>query len=126
MHSKIVNWGFLSTSFGALTRMSQQTFMWKVCLMLVAERGHALQFRWIMSRFFGIFLLLSNVEEMIHRHILDVLIDDGLDLDIEFGSLARNIKKEVCGVIDFILSFLTRYDEFSSYLSFKLLDKESS
>jgi len=71
-------------------------------------------------------LLLSNVEEMIHHPILDVLIDDGLGLDIEFGGLARNIKKEVCGVIDFILSFLTRYDEFSSYLSFKLLDTESS
>ncbi len=55
--------------------------------------------------------LLSNVEEMNHCPNLDALIDDDLDLDIEFRSLARNIKKEVCGVIDFILSFLTRYDK---------------
>jgi hypothetical protein len=54
---------------------------------------------------------LSNVEEMNHCPNLDALIDDDLDLDIEFRSLARNIKKEVCGVIDFILSFLTRYDK---------------
>jgi hypothetical protein len=51
---------------------------------------------------------LSNVEEMNHLPILDALIDDDLNLDIEF--LARN-GKEVCGVIDFILSFLKRYDE---------------
>ncbi len=45
---------------------------------------------------------------MNHLPILDALIDDDLNLDIEF--LARN-GKEVCGVIDFILSFLKRYDE---------------
>jgi hypothetical protein len=42
--------------------------------------------------------------------ILDVSIDDGLGFDIELGSLAGNIKKEVCGVIDSFF-YLTRYDE---------------
>ncbi len=42
--------------------------------------------------------------------ILHVLIHDDSFLDIEMGSFAKNINKEVCGVIDFFLS-LTKYDE---------------
>jgi hypothetical protein len=36
---------------------------------------------------------------------------DDSNLDIKLGTLARNIKKEVCKIIDSFLSFLTRYDE---------------
>jgi hypothetical protein len=43
--------------------------------------------------------------------ILDVSINDDLGFDIELGSLARNTKKEVCGVINSFFFFLTRYDE---------------
>jgi hypothetical protein len=34
-----------------------------------------------------------------------VLINSDLNLDIELGTFARNIKKEVCGVISFFVSF---------------------
>jgi hypothetical protein len=37
-------------------------------------------------------------------------MDDDLGFDIELGSLARNTKKEICGVIDSFF-FLTRYDK---------------
>jgi hypothetical protein len=47
---------------------------------------------------------------MNHHPILDVLIDDDSRLDIKLGSLARNIKKEVCGVMGSFISFLTKYD----------------
>jgi hypothetical protein len=43
--------------------------------------------------------------------VLDSFIDDDTSLGIELGSLARNIKKEVCKLIDSFFSFLSRYDE---------------
>jgi len=43
--------------------------------------------------------------------ILHALSNDDSILDIEMGSLAKNMNKEVCGVINSFLSFLTRYDE---------------
>jgi hypothetical protein len=43
--------------------------------------------------------------------VLDSFIDDDTSLDIELGNLARNIKKEVCKLIDCFFSFLTKYDE---------------
>jgi hypothetical protein len=49
-------------------------------------------------------------KEINHHPILDVLIDDDSSLDIKLGSLARNIKKEVCGVTGSFIS-LTKYDE---------------
>jgi len=43
---------------------------------------------------------------------MDVLInDDDSSLNIELGTFEKNIKKEVIGVIDSFLSFLTRYDK---------------
>jgi len=43
---------------------------------------------------------------------MDVLInDDDSSLNIELGTLEKNIKKEIIGVIDYFLSFLTRYDK---------------
>jgi hypothetical protein len=43
--------------------------------------------------------------------VLDSFIDDGTSLDIELGSLARNIKKEVRKLNDSFFSFLARYDK---------------
>jgi hypothetical protein len=43
--------------------------------------------------------------------VLDSFIKDGTSLDIELGSLAMNIKKEVYKLNDSFFSFLTRYDE---------------
>lgn len=45
-----------------------------------------------------------------HLLILNAFIDDDSNLDIELGTFARNVKKEVCGVIDFFLAFLKKYD----------------
>jgi len=48
--------------------------------------------------------------------ILDVLIDNDLGLDIELRIIfARNIKKEIIGVIDYLFFFLTRYDEWKAH-----------
>jgi hypothetical protein len=38
--------------------------------------------------------------------VLNNLIDDYVGLNIELGTLAMNMKKEVCEVIDYFLSFL--------------------
>jgi hypothetical protein len=38
-------------------------------------------------------------------------MEDDSSVDFELGSLVINIKKEVCGVIEFIFSFSTNYDE---------------
>jgi hypothetical protein len=47
---------------------------------------------------------------------LDVLIDNDLGLDIELRIIfARNVKKEIIGVIDFFFFFLTRYDEWKAH-----------
>jgi hypothetical protein len=40
---------------------------------------------------------LKLKEEMNYLLVLDALIDDASSFDIELVSLARNIKKEVCG-----------------------------
>jgi hypothetical protein len=41
--------------------------------------------------------------------ILDVLIDNDLGLDIELRIIfARNVKKEIIGVIDYLFFFLTK------------------
>jgi hypothetical protein len=50
-------------------------------------------------------------EKMNHLLIFGCFDNDDSSLDIELQSLARNIKKEVCKIIDSFLSFLTRYDE---------------
>jgi hypothetical protein len=54
---------------------------------------------------------LSLKEEMNSPLVLNALIDDDSSLDIELGTFALNIKKEVCGVIASFLSFFTKYDE---------------
>jgi hypothetical protein len=49
--------------------------------------------------------------------ILDVLIDNDLGLDIELRIIfARNVKKEIIGVIDYLFFFLTRYDEWKAHI----------
>jgi hypothetical protein len=53
---------------------------------------------------------LKLKEGMNHLLVLDAFIDDDSNLDIELGTFARNVKKEVCGVIDFFLSFLKTHD----------------
>jgi len=51
-------------------------------------------------------------EEKNHIFLLDVLInDDDFGLTFELGTFAKNIKKEIFGVIEFFLCFLIRYDE---------------
>lgn len=47
---------------------------------------------------------------MNHPLILDTLINDNLSLDIESRG-PNNEHEEVCEIIDFFLSFLTKYDE---------------
>jgi hypothetical protein len=56
---------------------------------------------------------LKLKKKMNHFFLLDVLIDDDDDfgLNIELGTFATNIKKETIGIVDYFLSFLTRYDE---------------
>ncbi len=43
--------------------------------------------------------------------MLDVLAHDDSYLNIELGVFSKNMKKEVIGVIEFFLYFLTRYNE---------------
>ncbi len=43
--------------------------------------------------------------------VLNTLIVDDASLYIELGTLVMNMKKEVCEVIDYFLSFLIKYDE---------------
>jgi len=54
---------------------------------------------------------LKLKKKMSHFLLLDALIDDDFGLNIELGTFATDIKKEIIGVIDYFLSFLTRYDE---------------
>jgi hypothetical protein len=59
---------------------------------------------------------LKQKEAMNHLLLYDVLIDDDdHGLFFELGIFARNIKKEVIGVIDYFLFSLTRYDENSTH-----------
>jgi hypothetical protein len=48
---------------------------------------------------------------MNHLVILDCWIDDDSNLNIELGTFAMKMKKEVCGVVNYFFSFLTKYDE---------------
>jgi hypothetical protein len=47
-------------------------------------------------------------EKMNNVLVLDAFVDDDLGLDIELGILAKNMKKEVIGVIDYFFFFLTK------------------
>jgi hypothetical protein len=58
----------------------------------------------------AISMSLKLKEGMNHLLVLDAFIDDDSNLNIELGTFARNVKKEVCGVIIFFLSFLKKYD----------------
>jgi len=49
--------------------------------------------------------------EMNYPLVLNTLITDDASLYIELGTLVMNMKKEVCEVIDYFLSFLIKYDE---------------
>jgi hypothetical protein len=56
-----------------------------------------------------IFKSLKFKEEMNHLPLLDALIDnDDFGLTIELGTFAKNISKEIIGVIDFLFYFLKR------------------
>lgn len=50
-------------------------------------------------------------EKMNNLLVLDAFVDDDRGLDIELGILAKNMKKEVIGVIDYFISFLTKRGE---------------
>ncbi len=53
---------------------------------------------------------------MNHLPLLDVLIiDDDYGLNIEVQTFAKNFKKEVIAIVDFFISFLTRYNEKKIY-----------
>lgn len=52
---------------------------------------------------------------------LDHLMDDDNNFTFEFSSLGSNIKKEVCGVFDPLLSFLKKYDERKTHNTFLLM-----
>jgi hypothetical protein len=55
---------------------------------------------------------LKLKKNMNHFLLLDALIDDDdFGLNIEMGTFAMNIKKETINIIDYFLSFLTRYGE---------------
>jgi len=57
--------------------------------------------------------------------MLDVLANDDSNLNIELGVFSKNMKKEVIGVIDFFLYFLTRYDEKKTHnMSALILDSK--
>lgn len=43
--------------------------------------------------------------------MLDAFVDDDSSLDVEIKTFARNMRREVIGVIDFFLSSLTKYDK---------------
>jgi hypothetical protein len=60
---------------------------------------------------------LKLKEEMNHLFLSNALIDDDDDYCwiVELGTLAKNNKKEVIGVIDIFPSFLKRYDEKKTY-----------
>jgi hypothetical protein len=52
---------------------------------------------------------------------LDHLMDDDNNFTFEFSLLGSNIKKEVCGVFDYFLSFLKRNDERKIHNMFLLM-----
>ncbi len=55
---------------------------------------------------------LKLKEKINHLLLMDVLIDDDdSSFNIELRTFEKKIKKEVIGVIDPFLSFLTRYDK---------------
>ncbi len=57
--------------------------------------------------------------------VLDTLDEDDLDVGIELKSLIVNMKREMCGVIDFFLSFLTTYNEKRTHnMLFLMLDSK--
>jgi len=61
-------------------------------------------------------MTLKLKEKMNHLPLLDVLIiDDDYNLNIELQTFAKNVKKEVIEIIDFFISFLTRYNEKKIY-----------
>ncbi len=58
-----------------------------------------------------IFMSLKSKEEMNHLPLLDALIDnDDFGLTIELGTFAKNINKEIIGVIDSLFYFLKMHE----------------
>ncbi len=53
--------------------------------------------------------------------VLNTLMDDVASLNIELGTLAMNMKKEVCEVIGYFLSFLIEYDEKRAHILLSLM-----
>ncbi len=60
-------------------------------------------------------------EKMNNLLVLDAFVDDDCGLDIELGILAKNMKKEVIGVIDYFFSFLTKEERKESIMKKKKL-----
>jgi hypothetical protein len=62
---------------------------------------------------------LKLKEKMNNLLVLDVFVDDDLGLDIALGILAKNMKKEVIGVIYYFFSFLTKEERKESTMKKK-------
>jgi len=50
-------------------------------------------------------------DEMNHLAILHCWIDDDPNLNIELGTFAMNMKKEVCRVINYLFSLFKKYNK---------------
>jgi hypothetical protein len=63
-------------------------------------------------------------EQINNLPILDKLVEDDLSTNIKLRNLAMNMKKEICGIIDYFFS-LTKYDEMKAHnMLFLLLDSK--
>jgi hypothetical protein len=62
---------------------------------------------------------LKLKEKMNNVLVWDVFVDDDLGLDIELGILAKNMKNEVIGIIDYFLPFLTKEERKESMMKKK-------
>jgi CO dehydrogenase nickel-insertion accessory protein CooC1 len=58
-------------------------------------------------------------DKMNNLLVLDAFVDDDLGLHIELGILAKNMKMEVIGVIDYFFSFLTKEERKESTMKKK-------
>jgi hypothetical protein len=52
---------------------------------------------------------------------LDQFMDNDFAITLELSLFVFNIKKEVCGVLDYFLSFLKKYEEKKAHNMFSLM-----
>jgi hypothetical protein len=79
-----------------------------ITCILNQSKGH-----WLLSDALHATISMSiKLKEEISHFVLGTLMKNDLRMDIDWlGTLIVNMKKVVCGVIDFFLSILTKYDE---------------